>query len=134
MEDLQKALQTFFNHFDAWFDVLNISLTDMKDIDKGNELRVELGTILDSIGSFKAEYDKQVHPSRKQVQDLEKTKKTAFQIQVQLESTKTVGYPHDYWWVSWQDVKELLSGSDQTEEHHFLTVSEAREKLKEDQK
>jgi len=39
---------------------------------------------------------------------LEQKAKTAFEIQIQLNETKTIAYPHDYKWVSLEDVKTEL--------------------------
>ena len=40
---------------------------------------------------------------------LEQKAKTAFEIQIQLNETKTIAYPHDYKWVSLEDVKTELA-------------------------
>jgi len=87
--------------------------------------------------AFQKEYDKQVHPSRKQLEDKAKTFS-----QLELESSRLldeVYYFHrknkkilaDYDAKQWVSLEELLSGSEET---HYVTVPETREKLKEGQK
>lgn len=47
---------------------------------------------------------------------IERSKRTAFQIQDSLDSTKTLVYPHDYWWIPLKELKELLGSEEEKKE------------------
>jgi len=121
IDDLQKALDKF--------------AVVLFNSDPPDAVHEAFNVLKNDIASFRVEYDKQVHPSRKQVQDKIKSYLTSivnnqsylFEL---IEIDDVEGVVNDF-------VDNFLlkdEASLETEKPHFLTVGEAREQLKESSK